>query len=142
MNKDSPVILYEDISGVHCLCERFKLSAGLSSLFWLSSNLGPLHSLFSAQATEESQNVFSCSGKCTGHNLFNYGYSSDMIHSKSIKPVPGSQNEWGEITCNIQSSVCEYKPQAFLAQGPLFIMKENLKAKVNYSHDLTIWHTC
>lgn len=77
--------------------------ARLSSLFWLSSNLGLLYSLSSAQATEESQNVFSCNEKCTGHILFNYGYSSDMIHSKSIKRVPGSQNEYEEKSLAIFS---------------------------------------
>lgn len=47
------------------------------------------------------------------------------------------QGIWGEITRNISSWECKYKPHAFLAWGPLFIMKENLKAKANYSHDST-----
>lgn len=86
-----PAILYEGISGGHCLCERCELSTGLSFLFWLSSSLGLLCSLSSAQATEEPQNVFNCNSKSTGHILVDCRYSPHMNHSKRAL---GSENEY------------------------------------------------
>lgn len=59
-----------------CACGRFTRAQGCP---------GPPHSCCGARARPRSQNVFSCSERSAGHILRNYGYSSDMIHSKSIK---------------------------------------------------------